>query len=304
MSLSREIIDQLNQSLQLYSDRFSDQFHLQIPRNTITKVQHFRDSYFGYLKNSVYKSNICYLMQLIDYQIWLYKIFRPGLSLENTWFYQLLVTVGIVSEAIAAALLINPLITEDPKDPSLGSVDQRYHDLSDHILKNSFNANLKVIAEIGILPADVVTLFEEIRKEVRNLVHIQNWEGRLYQNLDQSLFSQHLKKFNDFLGKTRSNIVLTHSPETLFNYFFGVGEADPQGRYSGVIKTYHKEKGYGFIDPGLNKGNIYFHISGMEHPGGVVTSGMEVRFFIEKGKKGFEARSIVVVSGSEPGSKE
>jgi hypothetical protein len=48
-------------------------------------------------------------MQLLDYQIWLYKVFQPGLSLENAYFYQMLMTMGIITEALSTSVLLDPL---------------------------------------------------------------------------------------------------------------------------------------------------------------------------------------------------
>ena len=76
----------LNTQFQKFNNQFSEQFHIKIPKDTIKTVHYYRDRYFSYLKDSIYKSNICYLLQQLDYQIWLYKVFRPQLTLANTYF--------------------------------------------------------------------------------------------------------------------------------------------------------------------------------------------------------------------------
>ena len=81
-------IKNLNQGISEFSEKYLNQFHLQIPKGVIKKVDYYRDYYFSYLNDSIYKSNLCYLIQLIDFQLWQYKLFRPGLSVENSYFYQ------------------------------------------------------------------------------------------------------------------------------------------------------------------------------------------------------------------------
>ena len=138
-----DVVQYLNKAFQTFHANFSSQFHLKIPKDTIKTVHYYRDHYFPYLRDSIYKSNICYLIQSLDYQLWLYKVFRPSLSLENAVFYQLLVSMGIITEALTTAILLDPFIVQNPKDRSLGAVDQQYSDIRSLITRNSFSRNIR-----------------------------------------------------------------------------------------------------------------------------------------------------------------
>ena len=289
MEIGSEIIQDLNNKFQIFTDKFSNQFHLQIPKNTLNTIQFYRNSYFPYLKNSIYKSNICYLMQLVDYQIWLYKVFKPGLSLENALFYQQLVTMGIISEALATSLLLNPLIEENQKDVSLGKVEDKHKILHDRIIKNQFKDNIRLIAKFSILDKILLDSFSKIRIEIRNLIHIQNWEGRLYQQLSIDKFSQYLEKFRNFLDEIKSQIQLKHTPEQLNFEFFEISFVDSCKTYAGHIHQFDSAKGFGFLQSDLLERKIFFHrtncASGQKDQ---LQAGKPASFKLIQGKKGIE----------------
>jgi len=290
MESASDIINDLNRKFQIFAGKFSKQFHLQIPKNTLNTVQFYRDTYFPYLKNSVYKSNICYLMQLIDYQIWLYKVFKPALSLENALFYQLLITMGIISEALGTAILLNPLVEENTKDVSLGKVNERYQALHDRVVKNQFQNNIKLIAKFQLLEPPLLDTFTRIRVDIRNMIHIQNWEGRLYQQLSLEKFSAHLEEFRLFLGDVKSAVALRHTPEDLAMEFFEIPDPDFQKIYRGTIVQFDPVKGFGFIKSDALPRSIYFHRS--KSPAAEKDNlqiGRESAFKLIEGKKGIEA---------------
>ena len=103
-----------------FTEKFSAQIPLAIPKGTLKTIDYYRDTYFKYLKDSEFKSNICYMLQLIEYQLWQYKLFKPQYSLESALFFQLLVTQGIIIEAVVFALIADPLVVTDASDRSKG----------------------------------------------------------------------------------------------------------------------------------------------------------------------------------------
>ncbi|MDH4200863.1 MAG: cold shock domain-containing protein [Spirochaetia bacterium] len=290
MSEASEVIDYLNKNFQIYSEKFSKQFHLKIPKNTLNTIQFYRETYFPYIKNSIYKSNICYLMQLLDYQIWLYKVFKPSLSLENAYFYQLLMTMGIISEALSTAILLNPLVEEDEKDTSLGVISEEHNLLQEYIVKNNFQNNIKLISKFNILPKPVIAKFTAIRIEMRNLIHIQNWQGRLYQQLGIEKFSDYLEKFRDFLSMVKGDIKINISTEMLSLEFFQVSAFKSGELFTGIIHQFHPEKGFGFIQSESFQRKIYFHRANcVDNTKMNWMAGNKVLFRLILGKKGIEA---------------
>ncbi|MES0491631.1 MAG: cold shock domain-containing protein [Leptospirales bacterium] len=287
------ILDRLNSDFQEYHDKFSQQFHLKIPKNTIKTVHYYRDTLFPYLKDSVYKSNICYLLQSVDYQLWLYKVFRPSLSLENAYFYQLLVSMGIIVEAIVVAILLNPFMEEDAKDRSLGSVGQDYTYIHDHITKNAFSGNIRLLEKVNILPVLTIEKLQAIRVEIRNLVHIQNWEGRLYQSLGYDRFSGHLNDFVQFLDDVKENIKPNEDAETVITKLGFSSNVEKEGS----IIDYKEKGGFGFIRCRQTHTDYYFHISFIDKAKtdlNKLRNGLQVRFKLRKGAKGLEAFDLTL----------
>lgn len=294
-----ETIRHLNESFQLYSEKFSKQFHLKIPKDVVKRVSHYRDTYFAYLKDSVYKSNICYLLQLVDYQLWLYRLFRPALSLENAYFYQLMVTMGIVAEALSAAILIDPLLEEDSKDRSLGEAKEENSQIAMAITRNNFTENLKIAEKLEILPRELIHTFQEFRRSIRNLVHIQNWEGRLYESLEYNRFREVLDGFRKFLGELKTNIDLSHSPADLERALFGHDFLAGAKRHQGVIVQFNPRGGFGFIKSGKGKRQIYFHASQLgDIKESQIKDNLKVTFKYKIGQRGYEAADILLQGGA------
>lgn len=239
----------------------------------------------------MFKSNICYLMQLIDYQIWLYKVFKPGLSLENALFYQLLITMGIISEALATCILLNPLIAENDKDVSMGKVQDNYILLQEKIVKNQFQNNIQVISKLKILPPPLLEKFTRLRIDIRNMIHIQNWDGRLYQQLSLEKFSEYLYEFKTFLQDVKKNIQWGHSAVDLSMEFFEIPDVDPAKVYQGEITQFDPVKGFGFIKGEAFHRSIYFHRSkSLLEDKNELAAGKKIQFTLITGKKGIEAR--------------
>lgn len=287
-----QLIDELNRQFQTYNNRFGEQFHLQIPKNTIRTVHYYRDTYFSYLKDSIYKSNICYLLQLIDYQLWLYKLFSPKLSLENSYFYQLMVTMGIAAEAVATVILIDPLLTSDPKDRSLGDAATQHEKLTETLVKNSFLNNIKIIESLEILSPELVEKYQQIRQKLRNKVHIQNWGERLYESITFDDFKQNLVLFRKFLLELKEQISLTHTPEGLQKIL--LSEIDESRRYTGMIVQFNSSGGFGFIESPEFARQIYFHVSQLEGKEQSIAENVPVKFSLKKGRKGPEGAKVVL----------
>ncbi len=255
-----EVTRLISELMRVYSDHFSEQFSVKIPKGIVKPVDFFRTEYFSFLKNSEYKSNISYLLQLIDFQIWLYRVFRPALSLENSYFYQLLVTMGIVAEGIVFAMLVDPLIKTNAEDHTLGSIGKEYEYLSRVIENAGFSENIERLKVLKVLSEDAANALHEFRKEVRNLVHLHSWEGRLYINLDLAFFMKQLKTFTGLLKKLSAEVKIETTPQTLQQQLFQNAPA-PGVKGTGTVIDFFNEKGFGFIKSNLSRENIFFHSS-------------------------------------------
>ena len=293
MSDYKDIINRVNDALQIYSDKFSNQFHLKIPKNTINKINLYRDNYFPFLKDSVYKSNLCYLLQLVDYQLWLYKVFKPSLSLENAYFYQLLVTLGIITESLCSTILINPLIISQPEDRSMGKSSDENQAILQFINKNSFIKNIFLLEKLNILQSKSIDQIQKIRIDIRNMVHIQNWDGRLYETLNCTLFEFHLKRFRDFIVDLKNEIHMDFTEADLKKQIGFIGENE---EYFGTILEYNKERGFGFITCEKLNSNIYFHISDFSEKNIQVKNEMSIKFIVIQTKKGIQAKNIEILN--------
>jgi cold shock CspA family protein len=229
-------------------------------------------------------------MQLIDYQIWLYKVFKPALSLENALFYQLLITMGIISEALATGILLNPLIEENSRDVSLGKVDDKYKHLHDRVVKNQFQNNIRLITKFNLLSPTSIEKFTKIRIDIRNMIHIQNWEGRLYRQLSLEKFSVYMEEFRVFLGDIKSEISINHSAADLSLEFFEISDINFMKMYTGIIIQFDPAKGFGFVKTEALNRSIYFHRSNSASTEKEqLQIGARVQFKLIEGKKGIEA---------------
>jgi len=279
----------IQEGLDQYYSRFFPQFSLKLPRGKISKIDEYRDYYFPYLKDSVYKSNLCYLIQLLDYQILIYKTFRPGLSLANSFFYQQVITMGIISEAVCTALLLNPFIVTENKDRSLGSASAEYQAVSDFVVKNNFSDSIRLMKYLNIIDSELEDIFQKVRKDLRNLVHIQNWEDRIYQTMDYPFFEKHLASFKNFLMAIKEKA----RPDSHLKALMAVVAPDnPDKEYYGQVSEFFPEKGYGFVSAVHGPGKIFFHISFFQPPVSHVRKKDKVLLQIKKTEKGYEASRI------------
>lgn len=279
----------LDKNLDRFFHEFFPQFHLKLPKGKIKKINEYRDYYFPYLTDSIYKSNLCYLLQLLDYQLFLYNTFRPGLSLENSFFYQQIITMGIITESTATALLLNPLIIKDAKDRSLGGTDPQYSDIKDHIIQNPFIENIRLLKRLEVLDTESEDTFQQIRKDIRNLVHIQNWEQRIYESMDYNFFYKRLEKFKNFLIELKEKQKESYSLDKLLTL---VHPADLKREFSGQISEYFNEKGYGFIKTDDGPGKVFFHISRLPENIKQIKKNIRVQVQIKKSSQGYEAIRI------------
>ena len=286
VELKRELSGRLDD----FVKKYGEQFHISIPSGILPKINDYRNTYFSYLKDSEYKSNMCYLLQLIDYLLWNYKLFKPGLSLGNSYFFMLMVQMGIIAEALAHAILLDPVLQIDSTDRSLGKVKEEYHDIKNFIDRNSFAENIKLIGQLEILPDQSLTEFNKIRETIRNVVHMQNWDGRLYNSLTLEMFKPNLMIFRSFLQNLPAKITINQSIEKLRARIFDISE-DQSGDLEGVITNYHKERGYGFVKTTDGK-SYFFHIKNSREAGPMLAENLRVIFNLMKGRKGLEASSI------------
>lgn len=286
-------LSHLNNDMEKYFHEYYPQFHLKLPRGKIKKINEYRDYYFPYIADSVYKSNLCYLLQLLDYQLLLYRTFQPGLSLENSFFYQQIITMGIITESTATAILLDPFIITNPKDRSLGNTDPQYIDITHQIVKNSFVDNIRIMRHLNILSESDEITFQEIRKDIRNLVHIQNWEKRIYQSMDFDFFNQRLTKFKNFLLSLKEHKNRSHTVEEILTYF---QPEDSNQLYNGIISEYFEDRGFGFIKTYSGPGKVFFHINRFPEYTGELTKGKNISVRIKKSSQGYEAVEIILDS--------
>ena len=248
----------------------------------------YRLEFFDYLEESTYKSNICYLLQFIDYQLWLYKLFRPSLSLENTYFYQLLVSMGVTAEGLVVAILLNPYFKLKQSER-----DANFSAATGHILRNSFHKNIEALKYLKVLPGGLVSEYQTIRTEIRNIVHIQNWEGKLHESLTEEVFLSKMKRFKTFLIQVKENIRLESLDIQNISRFFFKAEIDFTKDHQGSIVNFAHKGGYGFIWVKTLQKEIYFHISNVLIQEKDIKTGLKVTFQIQVGRSGLEARKIV-----------
>ncbi|RME89201.1 MAG: cold shock domain-containing protein, partial [Candidatus Hydrogenedentota bacterium] len=183
--------------------------------------------------------------------------FRPGLSLENTYFYQLMITMGVVLEGVTAAILLNPFVEPHPKDRSLGSVPKKFLPAMQVIIENTFKTNIDWMIHWKLLPNSLTYKLTQMRVSVRNQVHIQGWVGRIYGSIDFDTFKRTLKQFKELLIQIRDSIQPLPDPKQMWNFIFP--DADPNAFFEGKIVHYNYEKGFGFIAAEKFQKNIYFH---------------------------------------------
>ncbi|MBV6492128.1 MAG: hypothetical protein LDLANPLL_00119 [Turneriella sp.] len=226
-----------------FSEKYSAQIPLAIPKGTLKTIDYYRDTYFKYLKDSEFKSNICYMLQLIEYQIWLYKLFKPQYSLESALFFQLLITQGLVIEAVVFALIADPLVVTDANDRSKGSTKEEYINLLNLIRRRTFSAHLQQLRTMEIVNVELAEELDAYRTQIRNLVHLQNWDGRLYRQITQTEYNKHLQEFDSLLKKINSSVKSDHSLDALIGYYQLDGRT-----IKGVVKFYNYKSKRGQID--------------------------------------------------------
>ncbi|HRP68405.1 MAG TPA: hypothetical protein PLY93_02625 [Turneriella sp.] len=226
-----------------FSEKYSAQIPLAIPKGTLKTIDHYRDTYFKYLKDSEFKSNICYMLQLIEYQLWQYKLFKPQYSLENALFFQLLITQGIVIEAVVFALIADPLVTSDKLDRSKGSTNDEYSLLLNLIRRRTFSSHVQQLAAMEILSEPLREKLDTFRSEIRNLVHLQNWDGRLYRQITLVEYTKHLHEFDVLLKELNAQVTAVHTLDVLLQYYQLDGRS-----IKGIVKFYNRNSRRGQID--------------------------------------------------------
>ena len=70
---------------------------------------------------------------------------------------------------------------------------------------------------------------------------------------------------------------------------------DPKQVYSGTVKRYNPEKGFGFIKSAKFQNDIFFHISNVDRSSSAdISENNEVTFYVAEGKKGLEAKTVTL----------
>ncbi len=62
-------------------------------------------------------------------------------------------------------------------------------------------------------------------------------------------------------------------------------------KFTGIVKFFNTQKGFGFITPDSGDKEIFVHVNGVEG-GSELNEGQKVEYTKEQGKKGPEARNV------------
>lgn len=256
----KKIIDS---ALEAFEKNKFGQYRLSIPSGVVTKIDTIRDSDFYYLADSLYKSNISYLVQQVNFQIWIYKLFGPKYSLENSLFYVLKLLLAIMTETLIVAILYNPLIKEEA-DRSLGDVAACYQDIQQAIGNMSFYELIHLGAEAAALNEEHVNYMHEIRK-LRNEVHLQGKRERIYNNMDFKKFSAEYDLINKTLTALKKSYArkpLSHTPADLRKLLFAY-KGDDKNFFEGRVTHIQRKDGFGHLSPYVERkavrGILYFN---------------------------------------------
>jgi CspA family cold shock protein len=68
-------------------------------------------------------------------------------------------------------------------------------------------------------------------------------------------------------------------------------------KFTGTVKWFSKEKGYGFITRDDNQGDVFVHFSAIQQRGfKTLQAGQRVEFEVEQDAKGPRAKNVRVIS--------
>ena len=68
-------------------------------------------------------------------------------------------------------------------------------------------------------------------------------------------------------------------------------------KFTGTVKWFSKEKGYGFITRDDNQGEVFVHFSAIQQRGfKTLEEGQRVEFEVEQDEKGPRAKNVRVIS--------
>ncbi len=269
-----------------FNERYAAQIPLAIPKGTLKTIDHYRDTYFRYLKDSEYKSNICYMLQLIEYQLWQYRLFKPQYSLESALFFQLLVTQGIIIEAVVFALIADPLVIPDSTDRSKCGSDPQHENLLRMVRKRTFANHIQQLRTMQVLSDELCDRLDQFRNEIRNLVHLQNWEGRLYRQIPQAEYSKHLQEFDDLLRQLNTAITGTPDLPGLLAYYQLDGR-----RLRGTVKYFNRNSMRGQIEAkGPHDYIPFFHDASAPQ----LRKGDNVSFVLDVAAQGIRATEVTL----------
>jgi len=68
-------------------------------------------------------------------------------------------------------------------------------------------------------------------------------------------------------------------------------------KFTGTVKWFSKEKGYGFITRDDNQGDVFVHFSAIQQKGfKTLREGQKVEFEVEQDAKGPRAKNVRVIS--------
>jgi cold shock CspA family protein len=276
----------ISKDIQFFNTRYINQFNIQIPSGTLKPVDYYRTTFFPFLTSSEYKDNICYLLQCTEYQIWQYRLFKPNLSLENSIFFQLLITFGIITEAIVIAILLNPLL----KSKANYELEEAKN-ITQIINNQSFQKNVQLLCHLKQLSPESSSLISEIRKQLRNLVHLQHWPGKLFETLTIEVFNQRVSAFFELLRKLKEETPGSHIDQELYEYFAISDEASRKGK----IQRLNPDRAFGFIRDDENKTDYFFLYKNITEKKKSPAIGQPVMFKTKNSSKGLEATSIKVL---------
>jgi cold shock CspA family protein/uncharacterized protein YukE len=149
--------------------------------------------------------------------------------------------------------------------------------------KRTFASHIQQLRNMHVLSDKLCDRLDKFRNEIRNLVHLQNWEGRLYRQITQAEYSKHLTEFDELLKELNTAIRYAPQLQDLLRYYRLDGQ-----RLRGTVKYFSDKTGRGQIEAKIPHEYIPFFCETTAD----LLKGDTVTFKLEVGPKGIYASDV------------
>ena len=149
----------------------------------------------------------------------------------------------MIIEAVVFALIADPLVISDSSDRSKGTTNAEHLNLLNLIRRRTFASHVQQLRAMRIVDAALADELDAFRNEIRNLVHLQNWDGRLYRQIPQADYTKHLQAFDRLLKSLNGAVKAEREFTDLTAYYLLDGRM-----LSGQVKFFNRNSGRGQID--------------------------------------------------------